>query len=235
LQVGACNIIDANFARLAIRRSATDGVPGDHVGAYHYGTTTNAYLDAVAASRHVVESLFEGTDNPVSAVRTAITAALQPLNLGFRLAGHSGKPAGMCVARSWNGSGDYILSPHEDAAQLQSAEQSGFEIQDVFSSTVVGVNLCVQNDSAGSALRLWNAMPDNNDRRLYGVMGTGYPYPIEYLEGLTSISIDIRAGDVYFINGKCIHAVTSPSRRGTRLTLSFMMGYVDNAWVVSWT
>jgi hypothetical protein len=64
----------------------------------------------------------------------------------------------------------------------------------------------------------------------------GSPCPLEHLDGIETMSFDVHPGDVYLFNGSHVHAVepgTDPSVRN--ITLSGLLGFVDDRTVVSWT
>jgi hypothetical protein len=230
-----CKTISDNYLRLSVVRGSEDGVPGTHVGPYHYRKSLQEYLDDVTSTKDKVAALFEGAVNPLDTMIEAFATALREQGNSFRLANYLGRPAGNCVARDWSDSGEFILLPHEDVAQLQTVGQRGFEIQRAAEFTVVGVNICVRSDGDGSNLMIWNAMPDADERRSLGVEEVGYPYPAEYLRNFDTLSISINEGDVYLINGKCIHAVASKGVQRSRITLSFFMSHVNENLVVYWT
>ena len=49
-----------------------DNVPGFHVGGYHYGKTTEQYLDECELKRPYVRALFNNVGNPVEAFRVVL-------------------------------------------------------------------------------------------------------------------------------------------------------------------
>ena len=92
--------------------------------------------------------------------------------------------------RSWCDSGNFALEPHDDAAQLKTQLQAGFEISKTLDYTPVAVNICLQNGEGG-ALHYWNYEPDNNARKSLGLVETGYPYPVELLEPFDRIKLRV--------------------------------------------
>jgi hypothetical protein len=229
-----CQRIAANFWKHPCLRTRNDNVPAYFLGAYHYGKATDTYLAEADLYRGVLHDLFDGCNNVFADVMGAVGAALAARGISLRPAAHEGRPSSEFVMRSWSGSGAFSLAPHEDSAQLTSRLQRGFEIQRVAGAPLVAVNMCVENPSAGE-LHYWNIEPDDETRARLGLEETGYPYPVDSLEGIDKVVVPIRPGDVYCFNGKLVHAVAAPDGPGYRSTISYLMGACDPETVIYWS
>lgn len=235
ISADVCRQIAANFWKHPCLRTREDNVPASFLGTYHYGKTTDAYLAEADLYRAVLPDIFDGCDNIFAQVMTAVGATLAAGGVTLRPAAHEGRVGSEFVMRSWAGQGRFSLEPHEDSAQLRSRLQDGFEIQRVAWSPAVAVNMCVENPSAGE-LHYWNVEPDDATRERLGIAETGYPYPLESLEGIEKVVVPIHPGDVYCFNGKLVHAVASTDKAaGHRSTISYLMGVRDPQTVIYWS
>ena len=134
--------------------------------------------------------------------------------------------------RRWMDNGSMSLMLHEDMAQLAFAAKDNFEINKA--KHVIAYNLCVEAIGSGGELTVWNLQPDNKFRMSLDIIDTGYPYPLEYTQGIEKIQIKLNAGDIYFMNGCCIHGVQNVID-GSRITAGRFMANVSNNKVVYWT
>jgi len=229
-----CDQIWQNFQRLSAQRRH-DHVPGIHIGGFHYGKTTDEYFVEVEENRPGTTELLMGTSDPISAIHEALGSALKQQTYAYRPASSLGREAGRFIARSWTDAGEYALAPHEDRSQLQHPAQRGFEIQQVANKTVVGVNLCIRSNDQRGALLVWNTRPDEEERLSLGVQHLGYPYPSSFVKDQECLRILPEPGDIYCVNGTLLHAVEKQNTGETRLSLSFIIGFIDDATVVYWT
>jgi hypothetical protein len=124
------------------------------------------------------------------------------------------------------------LMPHEDYAQLHYAKEDGFEIS--VAQTVTSFNVCLEGGLEGGELVVWNFKPDDECREKLGVCRTGYPYPLEGLQGIEHLTLRLNQGDLYFINACHLHGVQTVSR-GQRLTAGRFIGKLSDRKVVFWT
>lgn len=234
-----CAAIAENFWTSIERRPRQDDVPGYVVGAYHFGKSTDEYLEECAQSRAAVESLFRSTGNPLREFETALDTTVHLIGASVRRAEHRGRIAGDCRAMAWYAPGPYLLAPHDDLAQLGTAKQRGFEIQDVRRHAVMAVNMYITMPSTGGELRLWNLQPDPEFRRRYGVEDRGHPYPPSAIEGYPSFDTAVKPGDCLVFNGSYVHAVNNapaPSENNdSRLIITFFVGFKDDRTVLWWT
>ena len=229
-----CRRITANFWNHPGLRQRDDAVPAYYLGAYHYGKSLESYLEAVAASSHSLHEVFEGCRNLFDEVMGPLGERLASRGVALRPAAHGGREAGHFVMRSWTGRGEFALQPHEDAAQLSCRTQKGFEIQDV-RSPLVAVNICLEN-SGGGELHYWNVQPSDETRASLGLEETGYPYPLSAVEDIERLVLPVRPGDIYFFDGRYVHAVASQDDPVShRATISYLMGYKDPQTAIYWS
>jgi hypothetical protein len=229
-----CRRVARNFRDHPRLRRRSDDVPAYFLGTYHYRKPLALYLDEAAAFRDTMHDVFDGCDNVFRRVMSSVTSALAAEAITFRVAGHEGAAASEFVMRSWSGSGQFSLEPHDDAAQLTHPLQRGFEIQRV-AAPLVAFNMCLENPGAGE-LHFWNIVPDEATRVRLGLQETGYPYPLDVLKGIDRLVVPIHAGDIYFFNGKHVHAVGAQAEAtGYRSTISGLMGFLDPRTVIYWS
>ncbi|QKG19752.1 hypothetical protein [Actinomadura verrucosospora] len=226
--------LTARFQRSPARRRRGPAAPGEYVGAYHAGKGIDQYLDDAAAVEASLRRILDLPGDPLTALRRGVAAALAEEGVDFRTARHGDREAGLAILRSWRGQGAFALAPHDDIGQCCAPEQDGFEIQRVGDHQVVALNMCLAN-GAGGRLFLWNVQPDLASRKRLGVEFWGVPYPVECLDGIELISLDVNPGDIYLFNGRHVHAVEAGADTSLRLTLSSLLGFIDAKTVVSWT
>ena len=235
----ACEKIYQNFLTNRYTRSRTDGVPGVYLGTYHYKKILDNYLDEAKIYNKILPQIFEGTDNIFSALMKGVSNELNKHGQLAKVASHNHYSACPYFLRKWQGSSqkNFALSPHDDQSQCTFNQQKGFEIQDTDKSqAVTALNLCLHNHGSAE-LHYWNIQPDQSTKEQLGIEETGYPYPEERLQGIEKIIMPIYAGDLYFFNGKNVHAVSSPHGDSShRTTLSCLMAFKnDNKTLLYWT
>lgn len=208
------------------------GEPSHYVGAYHWNKSAQTYLAESVAVARDVEEVLAAPDSPWWSFRDGLDRELARRGAGLRIAELDGKRACQALIRAWNKEGAFSLEPHEDAAQCRDPRQAGFEIQRAVDHEVCAVNMCVEHEQGGR-LVLWNIRPDDEARRSLGLEHTGFSYPAEVLQEFDELRLDIHQGDVYVFNGAHVHAVDA--NQGNRTNISFLMGFVDERTVVSWT
>lgn len=229
-----CRRVTENFWNHPGLRQRDDAVPAWYLGTYHYGRTLQAYLDAAEESRHTLHDVFDGARNLFAQVMEPLGARLSSQGVALRPAAHEGREACEFVMRSWSGRGQFALQPHEDAAQLSCRTQAGFEIQQV-AAPLVAVNICLEN-SGGGELHYWNVRPSAEARGALGLAETGYPYPLESVDGIERLVLPVGPGDIYFFDGRYVHAVASQNDPVShRATISFLMGYKDAETAIYWS
>jgi hypothetical protein len=231
VDLSVCKKISANFRSLSDKRAREDGVAADFVGANHYKMTTEDYLNLAESSRAAVESLFEKTRNPARLIQGEIAHLLKARGFNFRVAKHNGRKAGECRLSAFNEEGEFALRPHDDLGQLSHPAQKGFEIQNCIAPKAVNIYLEVPQEARG--LRAWNRRFCSECRAKLGIESSGYPYPMEALEGLESTLIKIRLGDVLLLDGCFPHAVENTFGRD-RFLLNFFFGKIDAHTYAYW-
>lgn len=230
-----CERVAVNFRNHPQLRVRNDEAQAMFLGTFHYHKTMPLYLDEAATYRDTMHHVFDGCENAFQRVMGALSAALAPEGVTLRVAEYQGAKASEFVMRSWSGEGQFSLEPHDDCAQLGDERQRGFEIQQVAESPAVAFNMCLETPGAGE-LHYWNLEPDSAMRSRLGLTETGYPYPLHALEGIEKIVLPVRAGDLYFFNGKLIHAVAAQEKAtGYRSTISGLMGFCDPKTVIYWS
>jgi hypothetical protein len=204
------------------------------VGAYHFGKSLQEYLKQTEAQKIFVENLSRAAADPIKTVINALRQQLERRGESLRPAAHFGIESNSFVMRSWQYEGEYALDPHEDAAQLSSPDQKGFEVQSV-EGPLISVNLCFEN-GVGGDLRIWNVQPNESDRVTFGTTVRGYPYAERLLASVPSMNVVVRPGDLYCFDARNVHAVLSPIKRGERrTTMAFLIARLNKSNFIYWT
>jgi hypothetical protein len=207
---------------------------GSYVGAYHYHKPTVQYLRESAEIEGYLESVLDVPGEPTTRFRNLLRDRLAHDGVVFRLAQQDGKPGCPVLIRHWNADGQFALQPHEDASQCREPRQAGFEVQRTLEYCVCAVNVCLENGEHGR-LVMWNMIPDDESKSRLGLYYAGSPYPPEVLDGIGSVWLDVRPGDIYVFNGEHVHAVEASTGGGRRTTMAWNMGFCDDRNVVTWT
>ena len=229
-----CRRIADNFRNHPRLRRRGDAVPAFVLGTFHYRKPLAQYLDEAESFRETMHDVFDGSTNLFANVFGAVKTALAADDVQLRVAEHEGRRASEFVMRSWSGAGQFSLEPHEDGSQLTDRLQRGFEIQRI-AGPATAFNMCLENPGAGE-LHYWDLIPAEATRVRLGLQETGYPYPLDILDGVPKVVVPVHAGDIYFFNGKRIHAVAAQDGiTGYRSTISGLMGFVDPSTVVYWS
>lgn len=227
--------IAENFRRHPNLYKRGSDAPALYLGSYHYNKELDHYLSEAEHFDGLLNHLFEGASNWHEIMSSSLREALAPYGRTLRLARYEGREAARFVMREWTDAGEYALLPHEDEAQCRSPKQRGFEIQGAARNALAAVNMCLENGNAGR-LHYWNIMPDDASRDALGLTYTGSPYPLDALDGIEKLVVEIRPGDVYCFNGKAIHAVESlAGSHDRRSTISYLMAKLDSETVIQWT
>ncbi|WP_444626238.1 2OG-Fe(II)-dependent halogenase WelO5 family protein [Flavobacterium columnare] len=214
-----------------------DFVPVLQIGATQFTKSSTYYLEECESTKKNIDRLIDSIKNSEVREDFLLEKSLEEefLNRGFifKPSSFEGKEVNPFTIRQWTNSNDKGLSllPHEDLSQLNLAKLDGYEIGDV--KTVIACNLCLSN-SKGGELIIWNIDPDIELKKSLGVENSGYPYPIEMLNDVEHISININPGDLYFINANFIHAVKE-IQGNERITLGRFMGFCSDDTIVYWT
>lgn len=234
---GECRKIAKNFWNNLYLRQRNDGVPGSFLGTYHYKKSLENYFKEAELFNPILSSIFKNTTNYFQVVIDELKNILSVCNQDVRPARYINNDACYFFMRSWPGNkGEkYALAPHDDSAQCSDKNQEGFEIQTTINSPIVAANFCIENNEGGN-LQYWNVQPDLITQKILNLEGIGYPYPDILLNDFEMINVNINAGDIYFFNGKNIHAVSSPiEKESFRTTISCLMGKNSNNDIIYWT
>lgn len=228
-----CTTITRNFwastQRVPRYGEGAEGVEAYILGPSHIDMSVSDYLAAADSSRAAVQSLYTDASDPIARLREAVA---QRLGVA-RTAAHDGRQAGDSKAVCWNNNtGEFLLLPHDDLAQLSDPLQKGFEIQQV--RRVMAVNAYPDVPGDGGQLKLWNIAPDDQTRARLSLTHSGYPYPPALLESHPSVTITVATGDLCVINGNLVHAVLGDggtSSERSRLLLTCFTGMAGNEFL----
>lgn len=212
-----------------------DGVEAYFIGASHIERTTSEYLSEALRFEQAVTDLFSGCENPLDRFRKTLALETGTFT-SVRAAEYEGKKAGNCKAVYWNNTGDFLLSPHDDLAQLSDPLQKGFEIQRV--KRVLALNFYASVSSGAGQLKIWNYEPSVLMRDQLGLTTSGFPYPVELFEGLPELIIPVETGDLCVINGNLVHGVVRGDPQAAsenRLLITCFMGIVGGSELIWWT
>lgn len=207
---------------------------GYNLGAYHYHKPTMQYLQESVEIEEDIRKLLDIPHEPATWFRNALAERLAADGVEFRPARKDGMSACPIVMRHWNKSGDFSLQPHEDASQCREPKQADFEVQQTLKYTVAAVNMCLENIGDQGRLVMWNIAPDDESKSRLGLYYAGSPYPVEVLDGIDSLWLDVRPGDIYVFNGEFVHAVEASPAEAKRTTVAWNMGFCDDRTVVTW-
>ncbi|MEQ1963601.1 hypothetical protein ABLB69_10575 [Xenorhabdus khoisanae] len=212
-----------------------DGVEGYFLGASHIEKTTFEYFEEAEYFRLAVDQLFQDTINPQIHFINQLTNSQSEHLLQVRPAMHQGRFAGNVKAVYWNNSGEFLLLPHDDLAQLSDPRQNDFEIQSV--KRVMAVNFYAEVPQDGGQLKVWNIDPDVESRSALGLTHSGFPYPTDSLEEHENMVIEIAPGDLILLNGNLIHAVLTGNAnqlQEKRLLITCFMGVNKDGELIWW-
>lgn len=239
IQKKLVEILSRNFNKVVERRGSNrlnDGFVSVHqIGSTQFKKTGSMYIQESNKVFNDLNYLLDGI--PPDLIDTLFLEKFLEENF-LKREMHFGpsryKYGYACIAtfRKWLDNGIMSLMPHEDKAQLAYAVKDKFEICNA--SVVVAQNLCIEAPENGGELIVWNIQPDDDCRRNFDVFETGYPYNPEYIKHVDQIEIKLNAGDMYFMNGCCLHGVKNVIDGG-RITAGRFIGCISDNKVVFWT
>ncbi len=233
-----CRALETRFNKIIAANGSDRGEDGvvrnQQIGATQFQRNGEEYMRETARHLPHVIDLFSALD--AETVRrlfldSALEEAFRKRGKLFRQARHMGGQANFATTRKWLDNGAMALHPHEDTAQLAQGAEDGFEIGP--GPHTIAANLCIADDAEGSATVLWNHRPDEPTRRAMGLEKTGYPYPIDYADQFDKVKVNIRRGDLYFMNASYLHGVEN-SPTNYRITAGRFITCVGEK-VLSWT
>lgn len=235
----SCALVTAMFEREVQKnggnRTNDDFVQTNQIGATQFSRNGKQYTDEVLRVGPATADLLANvSDNEIEKMFLTIFLENHFLvkAVHFGAARHKSGHSSFATFRRWLDNGAMSLMPHEDLAQLEFAKEDDFEIAQA--KTVTSYNICLEASEVGGELQIWNLIPDNECREAYDVTRTGYPYPLEDLTDVESVSVRLRQGDIYFMNACKLHGVRSVVA-GKRLTAGRFIGRVSDRKVVYWT
>lgn len=229
-----------NFDRVLAETSGGNRVDDNfvktnQVGATQFSRSGEEYVREVLQTSPTSLDLLAGVSHE-EVEQIFLTESLEKLfaekGMIFRNSRFKNIPGGFSTFRRWLDNGEMALHPHDDTAQLLAARKDDYEI--ARARHVVSYNAAVETTDKGGALVVWNLNPDDRCRENLGLVGTGYPYPTDELVDLESFRLELRRGDVYFLNSSFIHGVSS-LQEGRRLSAGRFIGQVADDLVVYWT
>ncbi|WP_406447734.1 2OG-Fe(II) oxygenase [Streptomyces sp. NBC_00876] len=193
----------------------------------------DAYLTESERTRTALAALCDGPGRTLPSLLGEWQAYLAGRGIPFRLAEHEGRRAGAYKLRSRADSKSFGLLPHDDAVHSWMLPHlAGFEIEGV--KRVCNALVCLENGPGGE-LVYWNASFTPDDRQAMGMRPDSYGYPLEALTGLESITLPIRAGDMYIFDGANVHAVAPSGAEDPRRTVAvWITGPLDDGTVLQW-
>lgn len=233
-----CDRISGNFLRQLNSHGSTrpdDGfVKVKQIGSTQFDKSGDAYARQTIAVQPDMYALFDNLDSS-SVTKLMLDDVLVPAllkqGLHFGPARYKSTYANHCTVRAWLDNGGMSLHPHDDISQLETAKLDRFEIEAI--RKTLSFNTCVRNQGGGGQLRVWDLHPSPELRRSFGVFNTGYPYPMDFVDTLPSITVELQEGDSYFLNASFLHGVLPAP--GLRITSGRFIGAITDDKVVHWT
>ncbi|MFS2001987.1 hypothetical protein ACEN9F_00045 [Duganella sp. CT11-25] len=208
-----CALIEHHFFNSSDRRKRPDSVPGYILGATHYGKSPDDYFRQCGSSRGAVAQFFEDAPDPMRMVHEAIAQAarrpVRPSRFGDQQALHARIVEWLPKTSMPD---DFLLLPHEDYSQVNCDRNEHWELR--HARNITAINFYASSSAGAGCLRIYDYVPDAATRDELNLQGSGYPYPLDLLQGKSYVELAVETGDLAVINGRYVHAVTpSPSRR----------------------
>lgn len=233
-----CRRLEERFNQIIAAEGSNRGEDGlvrnQQIGSTQFQRNGEAYVrETVKHLEHVIDlySVLDAKTVQNLFFDDALERAFLKRGKLYRQARHLGGQGNFATTRKWLDNGAMTLHPHDDSAQVSQAAEDGFEIGS--GKHTVAANLCIADDAEGSATVLWNHCPDDAVRAKLGLEKTGYPYPIDYADQFEKVRVNIRRGDLYFMNASFLHGVEN-SPTNYRITAGRFITCVDHK-VLTWT
>jgi len=179
------------------------------MGATQFGKTPSELAKLGYDQEGDFRDLIGNFENPISSFFRDLAIAAEKLNLTLRPAIYQGQPLVTMRAVRWtksSGEPRWLLKLHDDLAQVVSARNEGFEIQQV--TRLVAFNFYIRSKAGSGQLVAYNWKPTDADRKRIGVIDTGYPYSDgDIPSGTEKHVFDQSTGDLVVIDGSYVHGV----------------------------
>lgn len=228
-----CRKITENFMNSPEVKDRGDGVAGKSIGADLYKAMPSEYLEKTQQQRRAVSELFQDTVNVPLKLRETIQR-IMPQGSVVRPACAFGIEFNHVRAVRWTDNGTHALKFHDDQAQLMDPGQAALETSRV--QWPVAFNVYPSVSETGGGLEVYNIAPDDASRAALGVSCTGYPYPLELLEGrFAKLTIMPKAGDLVILSGRFVHGVQGIGGQLPRILLNHFGGHIDPTTFVTWS
>ncbi|ATL69772.1 2OG-Fe(II)-dependent halogenase WelO5 family protein [Nocardia terpenica] len=233
-----CRSVHENFTRaiasIGSQRGPDRLVRTDQIGSTQFEKGGREYIDSTLQVQQQMLSLFDGM-TPAQVSAFMLDNVLQEgfLRRGFHFgpARYKSAYANHCTVRAWLDNGQMSLHPHEDVSQIEKVRADQFEIEAI--ENTISFNVCVSRTGTGGEAVVWDLRPSPEWRRSLGVFDRGYPYPLDALDDVRSISVQLEPGDCYFLNASFLHGVRPT--RGERVTAGRFLGVIPGNRIVFWT
>ncbi len=234
-----CQAVYSNFksiiAEKGTQREHGDGVNANQVGSTQFLKSGQEYAESTARAQPLTLSLFDNLSADQASqfmLDNHLLAGFLKHGLHFGPARFKSTYANHCTIRAWLDNGEMSLHPHEDISQVETARADGFEIHTVEYNTM-SFNVCVAHSGPGGETKVWDLRPSPDVRSSLGLYETGYPYPLEFVEDLPSLTLVLNPGDCYFLSSSFLHGVQPTA--GERVTAGRFMGLSNDNRVMFWT
>ncbi len=194
------------------------------------GNDKEGFLAHAKATHHLFKHLFDGFDNPVNLIYESL-AALSPGKEAKVAREPDGSLYGPAIFRVHYETHSY--KPHIDSVKYRE-QRTDYAVYR-FEHQFAGV-LCVQNaDTNGKGTQailhrcLWS-----EDVQPYIAEETFDQYAAE--NRIENCQVDLKQGDLYFFNTRCIHEVPAVQGTRARIVLAVFIGYsADEDEIYVWS
>lgn len=231
LSIDTCNSIRERYLDSPLRINRNDGVPATEIGSSQYRKSPAEYFHKAYDISNEVARICGGTQESILDIISTISIEASKQGLGLRPSVWKGIPSPIGRFSEWlkTETSKYRLRPHEDRSQTRVYDS--WEISEC--SNIVALNIYPYCQKGSGDLIFSSWKPTDEERILYKVESTGYPYPDDVFETYPSVRVPIVTGSAAIINGDYIHAVESSNNSGGRLLYNIFFGLIDSE-VIYW-